>query len=78
MLEREKMNRLLPGRFDLIVFVLMALACGLIVQLSPSRDYMLGVLAMPIFLIAALRGLSRSRSVAPIESEIESSESVAE
>ena len=49
----------------------MAVTCGLIVQLCPSRDYMLGLLAMPIFLIAALRGLSQSRAFAPMEAERE-------
>ncbi len=68
------MRRLIPGRIDLMIFVVLALFCGLIVQLSPSRDYMLGLLAMPIFLIAALRGLSRSRAVAPVEAEVESRE----
>jgi hypothetical protein len=72
------MRHWIPGRFDLILFVAMALACGMIVSLSTSHDYMLGVLAMPIFLFAALRGVRQNKSMARVEAEIESRDPSAE
>jgi hypothetical protein len=72
------MRHLIPGRVDLILFVVMALACGMIVSLSASHDYMLGVLAMPIFLFAALRGLRQNKPMAPVEAEIEPTDASAE
>jgi hypothetical protein len=65
------MRRMIPGRFDVIAFVILALICGAIVQFSSNRDYMLGILTVPIFLFASLRGFQQSRAMAPIEVEAE-------
>lgn len=54
------MKRFIPARAELIFFVVLAVVCGGIVKLSPSHDYALAVLAMPVFLIASLMGLRRS------------------
>lgn len=51
------MKRLLLGRIDLILFVVAVAACGLIVQFGSARPFMLGLLAMPIFVTAALSGV---------------------
>jgi hypothetical protein len=71
------MRHLIPGRFDLILFVVMALACGMIVSLSASHDYMLGVLAMPIFLFAVLRGFRQNKALSSVEAEIQSTDASA-
>jgi hypothetical protein len=57
------MSRYLPSRADLILFLIMAFVCGLIVQFSPQKDYVLGVLAIPVFLFASLRGLRRREAL---------------
>ena len=72
------MRHLIPGRIDLILFVAMALACGMIVSLSTSHDYMLGVLAMPIFLFASLRGLRQNKLMVRVPTDIEVREPSAE
>jgi len=71
------MKRLIPGRFDVIAFVILALICGTIVQFSSHRDYMLGILTVPIFLFASLRGFLRNRTLAPVEVEAEDRENSA-
>jgi len=68
------MKHLIPSRVELILFVVMALACGVVVSFSAKHDYMLGVLTMPIFLFAALRGLRQNKSMARVEEQIESAE----
>jgi hypothetical protein len=54
------MKNFLPGRMELALFVTIAVFCGVIGQLSHHTDYALGLLGMPVFLVAALLG-HRSR-----------------
>ena len=51
------------SRIDLFVFLLLTAVCGLIVQFNPGRQYLVGLLAMPIFLAAVFKGV---REKAPL------------
>jgi hypothetical protein len=57
------MKRLLPGRLDLVFFLLMVFLCGLIVQFCQNRICVLGLLPMPIILAAAVSGLRERLSL---------------
>jgi hypothetical protein len=65
------MKHLIPGKFDILAFLVLALICGLLVQFSANRDYMLGILTVPIFLYASFRGVRQKRALAPVEVEAE-------
>lgn len=53
------MKNYIPGRVDLLVFFAMAVICAIIARLSPYTDYALGLLGMPVFLVAAFLGNRR-------------------
>jgi hypothetical protein len=54
------MRRYLPGRMELLTFVILALVCGAIVARIDARDAGLSILAFPVFLFAAILGLLKS------------------
>lgn len=54
------MKRYLPGRVELLMFVVLAVICGAIVSSIESRDAGLSLLAFPLFLFAAILGLQKS------------------
>jgi uncharacterized membrane protein YoaK (UPF0700 family) len=54
------MRRYLPGRFELLMFAILALICGAIVSRISSLDAGLSILTFPIFLFAAILGLLKS------------------
>ncbi len=62
------MKHYLPGRLELAVFFGMAVICAVVARLSPYPDYALGLLGMPVFLIAAFLGnrrrVTRSEAIA--------------
>lgn len=53
------MKHYIPGRVELLVFFAMAVICAVIARLSPYPDYALGLLGMPVFLVAAFLGNRR-------------------
>ncbi|HET6246438.1 MAG TPA: hypothetical protein VFE47_01970 [Tepidisphaeraceae bacterium] len=66
------MKSILPGRFELMLFIAMAFVAGALAAWSPQRSTMLFALTMPIFLVAALMGFRRSQVAVPVkESEEE-------
>ena len=67
------MTRRLPGRFELAVFVTMALVAGLLVTASDRRDAMLFFLTLPVFLIAAYLGYKRKMALQAAVAEEQSS-----
>ena len=54
------MRRLLPGRTELLILVVMALTCAAVASLILSADAALSVGAMPLFVAACLMGMRRN------------------
>ena len=54
------MRRLLPGRVELLILVVMALACAAVSSMHLSPDVALSVGAMPLFVAACLMGMRRN------------------
>jgi NADH:ubiquinone oxidoreductase subunit 6 (subunit J) len=60
----------IPGRYELAIFALMAIACAAIVSLVPKHDYAMMFIAMPLFLVSAIMGLRRSEQLKLREAEV--------
>lgn len=54
------MKRLIPGRVELGVLVLLSVVCTVVVVLSPKTDIALAGSAMPLFLTACIMGMRRN------------------
>ena len=54
------MRHLLPGRHELMILVVMELACALIASARFSSDTALSVGAMPLFVASCLMGMRRN------------------
>jgi hypothetical protein len=55
-----RMKRFLPGRTELAIFLTVALIGAAICEASQAHDLSMSVLAIPIFICAALMGMYRS------------------
>jgi thiamine transporter ThiT len=58
------MKHLLPDRVELSVLAALALVCALVVELGVNADYLLALLAIPLFITSAVMGLRRNWKLA--------------
>jgi hypothetical protein len=65
------MKRVLPGRVELAVFIVMAAIGGLLVATSGQRDAMIFFVTLPLFMVAVLMGYRRSLVAPPIRQVVE-------
>ena len=54
------MKRYFPGRKELVLFAVLALACAAIAAATPAVDAAMSLMAFPIFVFAAVLGLWKS------------------
>ncbi len=54
------MKQLLPDRVELSILAVMALLCAGVVSEGVNPDYLLAVLAIPLFITSAVMGLRRN------------------
>ncbi len=69
------MKRLLPSRTELAILTTAAILCAAIAGSSESRDVILSLMAIPLFIVSALMGLRRSPQwtmelSAPVDSDL--------
>ena len=72
------MKSIFPNRFELGIFVAMALVAGALVSVVAHHDTMLFFVTGPIFLVAALLGFRRSLAVQPAKERAKPGSQIAE